>query len=188
VSADQIAVRYVGQGHSSPVARTQSVGAGSARLAWRTPDPVVAAGKQPACGLPEALRTGRHRSGTRPILAETGSILDRVQAQAQRLQASLGVKDRVLVGGLSRLRPRDRAPRADGREGAQQRVGNSGCAGRHAERAHRLFQTDVRPDALAFQADITRVITLSMDHEASMAHLHQPEHRRRVPSAVASRQ
>jgi hypothetical protein len=31
------------------------------------------------------------------ILAETGSILDRVKGQAQRLQASLGVKDRIVV-------------------------------------------------------------------------------------------
>ena len=41
--------------------------------------------------------------------------------------------------------------------------------------------------ALAFQADITRVITFSMDREASMR-THEPRHRRRVPSAVASRE
>ncbi len=42
--------------------------------------------------------------------------------------------------------------------------------------------------ALAFQADITRVITLSMDHEASMRTYTNLQHFRGVPSAVPSRQ
>ena len=52
-------------GHASAVARThRRSGQRPPRMAHA--DPVVAAGRQPARGLPEALRTGRHRSGTRP--------------------------------------------------------------------------------------------------------------------------
>jgi hypothetical protein len=65
VSADQIAVRYVGQDTRLPSLEL-SVGQGSARLAWRTPTQSLPQGKQSARGLPEALWTGRHRSGTGP--------------------------------------------------------------------------------------------------------------------------
>ncbi len=42
--------------------------------------------------------------------------------------------------------------------------------------------------ALAFQADITRVITVLHGSRSQHAHVHQPEHFRGVPSAVPSRQ
>ena len=65
VSADQMAVRYVGQDTRLPSLEL-SVGSGQRPPRMAHADPVVAAGRQPARGLPEALRTGRHRSGTRP--------------------------------------------------------------------------------------------------------------------------
>ncbi len=65
VSADQIAVRYVGQDTRLP-SLEMSVGQCSARYRLAHAHPAAAAGKQSARGLPETVRRGRHRSGTRP--------------------------------------------------------------------------------------------------------------------------
>src|SRR5271170_7806350 len=97
VSADQLAVRYVGQDTRLPSLEL-SVGAGSARLAWRTPTQSLPQESNPRAVFQKLFGQGDTDQERAQILAETGSILDRVQAQAQRLQASLGVKDRVVVG------------------------------------------------------------------------------------------
>src|ERR1700689_2535241 len=97
VSADQIAVRYVGQDTRLPSLEL-SVGQGSARLAWRTPTQSLPQEGNPRAVFQKLFGQGDTDQERARILAETGSILDRVQAQAQRLQASLGVKDRVIVG------------------------------------------------------------------------------------------
>ena len=102
------------------------------------------------------------------ILHETGSILDRVKAQAQRLQASLGVRDRVVVSDyLDSVREIERrvqmAAKADMSrlEIPDAPVGTPNDLTEHFKLMFDLM-------ALAFQADITRVITFSMDREASM--------------------
>ncbi len=98
VSADQLAVRYVGQETRLPSLEL-SVGAGSARLAWHARRPSRCRRKRnPRAVFQKLFGQGDTDQERAQILAETGSILDRVQAQAQRLQASLGVKDRVIVG------------------------------------------------------------------------------------------
>jgi hypothetical protein len=102
------------------------------------------------------------------ILVETGSILDRVKGQAQRLQASLGVQDRIVVSDyLDSVREIERrvdmASKADNSELVipDAPVGTPNDLTEYFKLMFDLM-------ALAFQADITRVITLSMDHEASM--------------------
>ena len=80
---------------------------------------------------------------------------------------------------LSRLRSRDRAPRADGSRRTQHRAGHSGCAGRHAERYHRVFQADVRPDGPRVPGR-HHARDHALDGSRSQhAHVHEPEHRRR---------
>ena len=102
------------------------------------------------------------------ILHETGSILDRVKGQASRLQASLGVRDRVVVSDyLDSVREIERrvqmASQADmsSLEIPDAPVGTPNDITEHFKLMFDLM-------ALAFQADITRVITFSMDREASM--------------------
>ena len=96
VSCDQIAVRYVGQDTRLPSLEL-TVGQGSARLAWRTPTQSLPQEGNPRAVFQKLFGQGDTDQERAQILAETGSILDRVKGQAQRLQASLGVKDRVVV-------------------------------------------------------------------------------------------
>src|SRR5580692_825786 len=96
VSADQIAVRYVGQDTRLPSLEL-SVGQGSARIAWRTPTQPLPQESNPRAVFQKLFGQGDTDQERAQILLETGSILDHVQAQAQRLQASLGVKDRAVV-------------------------------------------------------------------------------------------
>jgi hypothetical protein len=102
------------------------------------------------------------------ILQETGSILDRVQDQAKRLQASLGVNDRVVVTDyLDSVREIERrvqmAAKADM---SRLDIPDAPVGTPNDLTEHFKLMFDLM--ALAFQADITRVITFSMDREASM--------------------
>src|SRR5580692_5388519 len=167
VSADQLAVRYVGQDTRLPSLEL-SVGQGSARLAWRTPTQSLPQESNPRAVFQKLFGQGDTDQERAQILAETGSILDRVQGQAQRLQASLGVKDRVVVSDyLDSVREIERrvqmASKADTTDLSipDAPVGTPNDITEYFKLMFDLM-------ALAFQADITRVITFSMDREASM--------------------
>jgi len=167
VSADQLAVRYIGQETRLPSLEL-SVGAGSARLAWRTPTQSLPQESNPRAVFQKLFGQGDTDQERAQILAETGSILDRVQAQAQRLQASLGVKDRVIVGDyLDSVREIERRVRMAEKAHNSELVIPDAPVGTPNELTD-YFKLMFDLMALAFQADITRVITLSMDHEASM--------------------
>ncbi len=167
VSADQFAVRYVGQETRLPSLEL-SVGAGSARLAWRTPTQSLPQESNPRAVFQKLFGQGDTDQERAQILAETGSILDRVQGQAQRLQASLGVKDRVLVGDyLDSVREIERRVQMAEKAHNSELVIPDAPVGTPNELTD-YFKLMFDLMALAFQADITRVITLSMDHEASM--------------------
>src|SRR5436190_5914149 len=97
VSCDQIAARYVGQDTRLPSLELTTA-QGGARVAWRTPTQSLPQEGNPRAVFQKLFGQGDTDQERAQILAETGSILDRVQGQAQRLQASLGVKDRVVVG------------------------------------------------------------------------------------------
>jgi hypothetical protein len=102
------------------------------------------------------------------ILHETGSILDRVKDQAQRLQESLGVGDRVVVSDyLDSVREIERrvqmAMQADT---ASLNIPDAPVGTPNDLSEHIKLMFDLI--ALAFRADITRVVTMSLDKEASM--------------------
>jgi hypothetical protein len=167
VSADQIAVRYVGQDTRLPSLEL-SVGAGSARLAWRTPTQSLPQESNPRAVFQKLFGQGDTDQERAQILAETGSILDRVQGQAQRLQASLGVKDRVVVSDyLDSVREIERRVQMAEKAHNSELVIPDAPVGTPNDLTE-YFKLMFDLMALAFQADITRVITLSMDHEASM--------------------
>jgi len=167
VSADQLAVRYVGQDTRLPSLEL-SVGQGSARIAWRTPTQSLPQESNPRAVFQKLFGQGDTDKERAQILYETGSILDHVQAQAQRLQASLGVKDRAVVSDyLDSVREIERRVQmAEKASNSELTIPDApiGTPNDLTEYFNLMFDLV----SLAFQADITRVITLSMDHEASM--------------------
>src|ERR1700749_3870361 len=167
VSADQIAVRYVGQDTRLPSLEL-SVGQGSARIAWRTPTQPLPQESNPRAVFQKLFGQGDTDQERAQILTETGSILDRVQAQAQRLQASLGLKDRVVVGDyLDSVREIERRVQMAEKAHNSELVVPDAPIGTPNDITE-YFKLMFDLMALAFQADITRVITFSMDREASM--------------------
>jgi hypothetical protein len=167
VSADQIAVRHVGQDTRLPSIEL-SVGQGSARLAWRTPTQSLPQESNPRSVFQKLFGQGDTDKERADILVETGSILDRVQGEAKRLQASLGVKDRVIVSDyLDSVREIERRVQMASKAHNEDLSIPDAPVGTPNDLTE-YFKLMFDLMALAFQADITRVITLSMDHEASM--------------------
>jgi hypothetical protein len=167
VSADQIAVRYVGQDTRLPSLEL-SVGQGSARLAWRTPTQSLPQESNPRAVFQKLFGQGDTDQERSQILTETGSILDRVKGQAARLQASLGVHDRsVVTDYLDSVREIERRVQMAEKAHNSELVIPDAPVGTPNDLTE-YFKLMFDLMALAFQADITRVITLSMDHEASM--------------------
>ena len=167
VSCDQIAVRYVGQDTRLPSLEL-SVGQGSARIAWRTPTQSLPQESNPRSVFQKLFGQGDNDRERAQILAETGSILDRIQGQAQRLQSSLGVKDRIVVSDyLDSVREIERRVQmAEKQDNSALTIPDAPVGTPNDITEYFKLMFDLM--ALAFQADITRVITLSMDHEASM--------------------
>ncbi len=167
VSADQIAVRYVGQDTRLPSLEL-SVGQGSARIAWRTPTQPLPQESNPRAVFQKLFGQGDTDQERAQILLETGSILDRVQGQAKRLQASLGAEDRNVVHDyLDSVREIERRVQmAEKAHNTELTIPDAPIGTPNDLTEYFKLMFDLM--ALAFQADITRVITLSMDHEASM--------------------
>jgi len=167
VSADQIGVRHVGQETRLPSLEL-TTSQGSARLAWRTPTQSLPQEGNPRSVFQKLFGQGDTDQERAQILAETGSILDRVQGQAQRLQASLGVQDRVIVSDyLDSVREIERRVQMATKHKDPELVIPKAPIGTPNDITE-YFKLMFDLMALAFQADITRVITLSMDREASM--------------------
>ncbi len=167
VSADQMAVRYVGQETRLPSLEL-TTSQGSARIAWRTPTQSLPQEGNPRAVFQKLFGQGDTDQERAEILAETGSILDRVQGEAQRLQASLGVKDRVVVSDyLDSVREIERRVQMATKKNDPELVIPDAPVGTPNDITD-YFKLMFDLMALAFRADITRVITLSMDREASM--------------------
>jgi hypothetical protein len=167
VSCDQMAVRHVGQETRLPsLELTTSLG--SARLAWRTPTQSLPQEGNPRAVFQKLFGQGDTDQERAQILAETGSILDRVQGQAQRLRASLGVQDRRVVNDyLDSVREIERRVQMATKKNDPTLVIPDAPVGTPNDLTE-YFKLMFDLMALAFQADITRVITMSMDREASM--------------------
>jgi hypothetical protein len=167
ITADQMAVRHIGQDTRLPSLEltTSQVGA---RLAWRTPTQSLPQEGNPRAVFQKLFGQGDTDEERAAILHETGSILDRVKGQAARLQAGLGVRDKVVVGDyLDSVREIERRVQMASRQDTSSLdipdapVGTPNDITEHFKLMFDLM-------ALAFQADITRVVTFSLDREASM--------------------
>jgi hypothetical protein len=166
VSIDQLAVRHVGQDTRLPSLEL-GVG-GSSRVAWRTPTQSLPQESNPRAVFQKLFGQGDTDQERAQILAETGSILDRVQGQAQRLNASLGVKDRIVVTDyLDSVREIERRVQMAAKASNTELVIPDAPVGTPNDLTE-YFKLMFDMMALAFQADITRVITISLDREASM--------------------
>lgn len=167
VSCDQIAVRHVGQDTRLPSLELTAA-QGSAKLSWRTPTQPLPQEGNPRAVFQKLFGQGDTDQERAQILAETGSILDHVQAQAQRLQGSLGVKDRNLVSDyLDSVREIERRVQmAEKQSNTELTIPDAPIGTPNEITEYLKLMFDLM--ALAFQADVTRVITFSMDREASM--------------------
>jgi hypothetical protein len=167
VSADQFAARHIGQDTRVPSLELTTA-LGGARLAWRTPTQSLPQEGNPRAVFQKLFGHGDTDQERAAILHETGSILDRVQEQAVRLQASLGVKDRVVVSDyLDSVREIERRVQmAAQQDMSRLEIPDAPVGTPNDLTEHFRLMFDLM--ALAFQADITRVVTFSMDREASM--------------------
>ena len=167
VTADQMAARHIGQDTRLPSLEltTSQVGA---RLAWRTPTQSLPQEGNPRAVFQKLFGQGDTDKERAAILHETGSILDRVKGQAARLQTSLGVRDRVVVSDyLDSVREIERRVQmAEKADMSDLNIPDAPVGTPNDITEHFKLMFDLM--ALAFQADITRIITLSMDREASM--------------------
>jgi hypothetical protein len=167
VSADQMAARHIGQETRLPSLELTTA-LGGARLAWRTPTQSLPQEGNPRAVFQKMFGQGDTDKEREAILRETGSILDRVKGQAARLQASLGVQDRVVVSDyLDAVREIvRRVQMASQQDMSRLEIPDAPVGTPNDLTEHFTLMFDLM--ALAFQADITRVITFSMDREASM--------------------
>ncbi|MBV9508612.1 MAG: DUF1552 domain-containing protein [Acidobacteriia bacterium] len=167
VSCDQIAARHIGQETRLPSLEL-TASQGSARIAWRTPTQPLPQEGNPRAVFQKLFGQGDTDQERAQILAETGSILDRVQGQAKRLQASLGINDKHVIGDyLDSVREIERRVQMAEKQSNSELVIPDAPIGTPNDITEYLkLMFDMM--ALAFQADVTRVITFSMDREASM--------------------
>lgn len=167
VTTDQIIARHIGQETRLPSLELTTAQVG-ARLAWRTPKQPLPQEGNPRKVFQKLFGQGDTEEERAAILVETGSILDRVQGQAARLQASLGVHDRVVVSDyLDSVREIERRVQmASEQDNSQLDIPDAPVGRPNDLTEHFKLMFDLM--GLAFQADLTRVITFSMDREASM--------------------
>jgi len=159
VSCDQMAVRYVGRDTRLPSLELTAA-QGSARLAWRTPTQSLPQEGNPRAVFQKLFGEGDTDQERAQILAETGSILDRVTGQAKRLQASLGVQDRVVVSDyLDSVREIERRVQMASKPDERALTIPDAPIGTPNDITE-YFKLMFDLMALAFQADITRVGTL----------------------------
>ena len=167
VTADQMLVRFVGQDTRLPSLELTTAQVG-ARLSWRTPTQSLPQEGNPRAVFQKLFGQGDTDKERAEILHETDSILDRVKEQANRLQSGLGVRDRVVVSDyLDSVREIERRVQmAEKQDTASLNIPDAPVGTPNDITEHFKLMFDLM--ALAFQADITRIITMSMDHEASM--------------------
>ena len=167
VSADQLAARHIGQETRLPSLEMTTTQYG-AQMSWRTPTQSLPQEISPRAVFYRLFGQGDTDAERTAIVKETGSILDRVTGQAQGLQQKLGGQDRIAVDAyLDSVREIERRLQlsaekdSSGLEIPEAPIGVPNDIDTHFKMMFDLM-------ALAFQADVTRVITFSMDREASM--------------------
>jgi hypothetical protein len=167
VTADQFAARHIGQETRIPSLELTTAQRG-AQMAWRTPTQSLPQEGNPRNVFYRLFGQGDDEAERAQILEETGSILDRVMAQAAGLQAKLGGQDRQAVDAyLDSVREIERRVQmAATADNSNLDIPEAPIGVPNDLDAHFALMFDLM--ALSFQADLTRVITFSMDREASM--------------------
>jgi hypothetical protein len=167
ITADQFAARHIGQETRLPSLELTTAQSG-AQVAWRTPTQSLPQEGNPRAVFYKLFGQGDTDAERAAILAETGSILDRVKGQADRLQASLGVSDRIVVGDyLDSVREIERRVQmASEADTSALEIPDAPVGIPNDLDAHIQLMFDLM--GLAFQADLTRIVTVSLDREASM--------------------
>jgi hypothetical protein len=167
VTADQLAARHIGQDTRLPSLELTTALRG-AQLAWRTPTQSLPQEPNPRAVFYKPFGQGDTDAERAAIVRETGSILDRVTQQAHDLQAKLGGQDRAAVGvyldSVREIERRVQMAKDSDTSALEIPDAPIGVPGTFDE----YFKLQFDLMALAFQADLTRVITFSMDREASM--------------------
>lgn len=167
VTADQLAVPHIGLDTRLPSLEMTTSQTG-AQISWRTPTQSLPQEGNPRSVFYKLFGQGDTEKERAEILAETGTILDRVKAQADRLQASLGHTDRVVVSDyLESVREIERRVNmASDQDMSHLAIPDAPIGRPNDITAHFEMMFDLM--ALAYQADLTRILTFSMDREASM--------------------
>ncbi len=167
VTADQLAARYIGQDTRLPSLELTTAQRG-AQMSWRTPTQSLPQERNPRAVFYKLFGQGDTDEERAAIMAETGSILDRVKDQAARLKGRLGPSDRVAVDVyLDSVREIERRVQmAQAQDTSELDIPDAPVGVPNDLDAHFKLMFDLM--ALAFQADLTRIITFSMDREASM--------------------
>jgi uncharacterized protein DUF1552 len=167
VTADQLAARHIGQETRLPSLELTTALRG-AQMAWRTPTQSLPQEPNPRAVFYRLFGQGDTDAERVAIVQETGSILDRVTAQAKGLQAKLGAQDSAAVGVyLDSVREIERRVQmAKDADTSTLEIPDAPIGVPNSFDEHFKLMFDLM--ALAFQADLTRVITFSMDREASM--------------------
>jgi hypothetical protein len=167
VTADQLAARHIGQETRMPSLELTTSQRG-AQLAWRTPTQSLPQEGNPRSVFYRLFGQGDDEAERTAIMKETGSILDRVMAQTATLQNTLGGQDRAAVAAyLDSVREIERRVQmASEADTSALDIPEAPIGVPNDLDAHFALMFDLM--ALAFQADLTRVITFSMDREASM--------------------
>ncbi len=167
VTADQLAARHIGQETRLPSLELTTALRG-AQLSWRTPTQSLPQESNPRAVFYKLFGQGDTDAERATIMHETSSILDRVTAQAHSLQNKLGGTDRAAVGVyLDSVREIERRVQmASQQDTSNLEIPDAPIGVPNDIDAHFNLMFDLM--ALAMQADLTRVITFSMDREASM--------------------
>jgi len=167
VTADQLAARHIGQETRLPSLELTTALRG-AQLSWRTPTQSLPQESNPRSVFYRLFGQGDTDAERAAIVRETSSILDRVTGQAHSLQNKLGAEDREAVSVyLDSVREIERRVQmSEQQDTSALEIPDAPIGVPNDIDAHFKLMFDLM--ALAFQADLTRVITFSMDREASM--------------------
>ncbi|HLF10169.1 MAG TPA: DUF1552 domain-containing protein [Gammaproteobacteria bacterium] len=167
VTADQLAARHIGQETRLPSLELTTALRG-AQLSWRTPTQSLPQEANPRSVFYRLFGQGDTDAERTAIARETGSILDRVTSQANSLQNQLGAQDRAAVDVyLDSVREIERRVQMSKEQDTSAlAIPDAPIGVPNSFDAYFKLMFDLM--ALAFQADLTRIITFSMDREASM--------------------
>lgn len=167
VTADQLAARHIGQETRLPSLELVTAQRG-AQVSWRTPTQSLPQEANPRAVFYRLFGQGDTDAERRAILEETGSILDQVTDQAARLNRELGREDRAMVDvyldSVREIERRVQMAKAQDMSALDIPDAPVGVPSDHETHMELMFDLM----ALAFQADLTRVITVTLDREASM--------------------